>query len=329
MEINRDLVKRVFATLVLLLAFLIIFPITVLAATNYGDGTYGGGNYNVGDTPVPAATSAPTSNSSSVGAPQCTDTTPTGIIPWLYEANAKSGSEITLRFTNWQSPVDHFALEYGTGSNNYQFAAGNIGGNGTNSYTINSLSPNTTYYFRVRAGNGCAAGSWSNELSAKTLGSFSTNNLNITNTTIEPVSSQANPTPALKGTSQKSTTPTPTLAEGYKVNIKVKDTKGNAVENATVTLHSTPQTQKTNKDGIVTFTNVEQGNHTVDIAYNNYQGEQSINLTGDVKEFNVNVTIEPKNIFLSPQVLAVVGVLVLIIAFLAFRLAKKSKLRKL
>lgn len=33
---------------------------------------------------------------------------------------------------------------------------------GVMSITINDLNPNTTYYFKVRGGNGCAPGGWSN-----------------------------------------------------------------------------------------------------------------------------------------------------------------------
>ncbi len=35
-------------------------------------------------------------------------------------------------------------------------------------YTIRALKPNTTYYFSLRSGNGCATGAWGNTLSAKT-----------------------------------------------------------------------------------------------------------------------------------------------------------------
>jgi cobalamin biosynthesis Mg chelatase CobN len=33
---------------------------------------------------------------------------------------------------------------------------------------VNSLQPNTKYYFKIRSGNGCATGNWSNEISAQT-----------------------------------------------------------------------------------------------------------------------------------------------------------------
>src|SRR5207244_508639 len=36
-------------------------------------------------------------------------------------------------------------------------------------YTVNKLLPNTKYYFRVRGGNGCTTGDWSQTLIAKTV----------------------------------------------------------------------------------------------------------------------------------------------------------------
>lgn len=35
-------------------------------------------------------------------------------------------------------------------------------------YKINSLTPNTTYYFKVRGGNGCKPGNWSSWVKVKT-----------------------------------------------------------------------------------------------------------------------------------------------------------------
>jgi flagellar basal body rod protein FlgG len=43
-------------------------------------------------------------------------------------------------------------------------------------YTVNDLTPNTKYYFKVRAGNGCATGVWSGWLEAKTEGGVVTSN---------------------------------------------------------------------------------------------------------------------------------------------------------
>jgi hypothetical protein len=54
-------------------------------------------------------------------------------------------------------------------------------------YTIKELRPSTTYYFKVRGGNGCAPGGWSNTLSAKTEGY----------SIITPTPSQSMPSPTI------------------------------------------------------------------------------------------------------------------------------------
>ena len=98
----------------------------------------------------------------------CNDTTPGAKAPWLYDALSESKDSIRVYFTDAQDPVDKYVLEYGTEPGVYQFSSTNIGGKGTKTYLVEYLSPGKTYYFRVRGGNGCATGSWSNEISAKT-----------------------------------------------------------------------------------------------------------------------------------------------------------------
>ena len=66
-------------------------------------------------------------------------------------------------------PFDRYALVYGEESNSYTFGALNLGDAGTPSILIDDLSPDTTYYIRVRPDNGCAPGYLSNEVSATTL----------------------------------------------------------------------------------------------------------------------------------------------------------------
>lgn len=134
----------------------LLLPAQVFAST-YGSGIYGGGLYG-GMTPPPGTSPAEAG---------CTQSKP-GNAPWLYGAVAQSKTSVLLYFTDSADPIDHYVLEYGKKSGEYLFGASNIGKKGTRTYLVQSLTPNTTYYFRVRGGNGCATGAWSNEMSVKT-----------------------------------------------------------------------------------------------------------------------------------------------------------------
>ena len=64
------------------------------------------------------------------------------------------------------------------------------------------------------------------------------------------------------------------------------------VAGAEVTLHSTPRKAVTDVEGVASFTDVEPGQHRVLIAYEGHEGEQTVNLQGDVKTFDLTVTVE-------------------------------------
>lgn len=277
-------------------------------------------------------------------------------------------------------------LEFGTKSGEYPYGVQDMRVNSRSQMTflVQSLLPNTTYYFRVRGGNGCATGPWSNEISASTKSLVSFNQLNMTSELVpeeeigtseakscqtytvksgdnlwilaqdllgdgakykDIIDQNKDTYPSLETSNNLSTgwklkvncsgtsstggakEETKTTEEGYDVNVKVVDTKQKPVEGAEVTLHSTPRKATTDAKGIASFTNVEAGDHRVLIAYDGYEGEQSLNLSGDVKSFSLNVTIERKNVLVAPQVLAIIGVLFLVIislAFWVFRLRKNK-----
>ena len=105
-------------------------------------------------------------------ADSCTDKVPT-VIPELFEINLDNTSA-TLFFTPSDASSyfisfsqDPSAMEHG--------ALFNLSREGVQSATVNYLNPNTIYFFKVRADNGCAPGEWSNILMAKTsLSKFTT-----------------------------------------------------------------------------------------------------------------------------------------------------------
>ena len=111
---------------------------------------------------------AGTSTSNPPANNQCTDTPPASA-PILNSITAGLNS-VTLSWTEGLGPISYYLIAYGDQSGLYQYGNPNIGGQGTISYTINDLFPNQIYYFVVRAGNGCAPGPFSNELSTATSG---------------------------------------------------------------------------------------------------------------------------------------------------------------
>ncbi len=290
-------------------------------------------------TPTTSSGTGSTSGTSNPSAPGCGEVAPSSA-PWLYGAIAQNSTSILLYFTDAGDPVNSYALEFGTETGNYQWGATNIGGKGMRTYLVQSLQPNKTYYFRVRGGNGCATGAWSNELSAKTKGLIGFNQLQTIGFEFEtsPIApeeiieeiEEAEPAEIeneVVGSEEEIIEEAEEVEEGYKVNVKVTDDSNKPVEGAKVTIHSKVQEMTTDKDGIARFENVEPGDHRVLIAYSGFEGEQAINLTGDVKEFNLNVTVKPTNVFLAPPVIGFMiaaGVIILIMAGAIIRLMKKK-----
>lgn len=105
-----------------------------------------------------------------VAAPTCNDTKP-GSAPTLLNA-AAGVNNVTLNWSKAKNPVTYYLVNYSTTPGKFQFGNPNVGGADTISYQVEGLSGGTTYYFKVRAGNGCAPGDYSNELAAAPRGGF-------------------------------------------------------------------------------------------------------------------------------------------------------------
>jgi len=94
----------------------------------------------------------------------CYDSAP-GSAPRLTSAVASGSTQVTLTWTTAANPVTRYLVSYGLGQGQYVYGSPNVGGQGTTSYTVGSLSPGKRYYFVVQAINGCTPGHFSNEVS--------------------------------------------------------------------------------------------------------------------------------------------------------------------
>lgn len=296
-------------------------------------------------TPTPTPTGSSTSlsdpislTSTTMEASVCQETKPTNA-PWLYGAVTRGTTSIEVFFTDADEPYDHYALEYGTAPGNYQWAATDIGGSGTRTYIVESLQPNTTYYFRVRAGNGCATGEWSNELSATTKsrfwgfsgGTLDTETIDVeTRERVADVETRERVAEAEPGQDDPEAREQAEDEQlGYAVNIKVVDEAEEPVLGASVTLYSTPRETATNEEGVARFEDVEPGEHRVVIAYDGQTGEQRINILGDtdVEEIDFTIQIKTTSPFLDPWVIAVIASLVLGVVLVSVLLVRSRASR--
>ena len=90
----------------------------------------------------------------------CRDSKPISI-PDLFQINT-NGNSAKLFFSPVPS-MNHYYISFSTKSNAEDHSADvTLAPEGVQNYSITQLKPNTTYYFKVRAQNGCTSGDWSN-----------------------------------------------------------------------------------------------------------------------------------------------------------------------
>ena len=118
------------------------------------------------DIPYPSSSSNSSNSSnssSSTSTSICSEQKPSSA-PLIISANAGI-NEVTLNWDKAIDPVSYYLVAYGVEPGKYIFGNPNVGNKDTTSYSIQNLSGNTTYYFVVRAGNGCKPGDFSQEVS--------------------------------------------------------------------------------------------------------------------------------------------------------------------
>ncbi len=157
--------------------------------------------------PIATVASSVSVSSYDSSPPGCNNAVGSGT-PNLFEIHT-TGSTATLYFTPPYTPYLSFYIEYSDRSDvwNYGVEYSQAVSGGVLQYTIRALKPNTTYYFRLRSGNGCATGTWGNTLSAKTTSSVNVSNKYYKNTPSVRATPHVRITPATAGTVLSSPVP--------------------------------------------------------------------------------------------------------------------------
>lgn len=104
----------------------------------------------------------------SVGAPSCNTQAP-GSAPKIISAVTTGKNEITLSWTKAADPVNNYVIAYGVqkGKPLYGASIGNV-----TTFSVKGLSGGFTYFFKVRGGNDCQPGAYSEEIAVKVGGKF-------------------------------------------------------------------------------------------------------------------------------------------------------------
>ncbi len=100
-------------------------------------------------------------NFSPATAPVCTNEKPK--TPQIIHVIYINPTTVQIQWTPVATPVDSYLISYGRASGVAEYGNPRVSGERTSSIQISHLDPNSRYYFRVRALNGCMPGEYSNE----------------------------------------------------------------------------------------------------------------------------------------------------------------------
>lgn len=141
-----------------------------------------GDNYSVEFIPADFTINSQSNSSSSTnsssnppGAPVCNESAPS-LAPMNFRAVAGKNS-VTLYWDKPNTNFTYYLIAYSDQASADKYGNPNIGGPNTTSYTVGDLSAGTTYYFKIRTGNGCAPGPFSTIVSATPGGQVLTNTI--------------------------------------------------------------------------------------------------------------------------------------------------------
>lgn len=239
----------------------------------------------------------------------CRDNKPGEKVPSLFGAIPKDDATVTLYFTPADAPVSRYELEYGTSSGTYTQTVSDLGVNSKEvmTYEAKGLSNGTEYFFRVRARNGCAYGNWSNEISSKTGALIIRNALSMENTDFVTNEKKDTSSPEDTKKEEDSEEPEEIATDEKEVQLLIKDTQGNPLAGAKVTVGKT--TVITDEKGIARIKGLAAGENKLSIEHEGYSGEQTVYYQEDTPD-TIEVTVTQKDLHISSRIFIVAGMVI-------------------
>jgi hypothetical protein len=155
-------------------------------------------------TQTPTSTLTPTQNPTPTLNGACNDAAPAA--PTLISADSAGPHSVVLKWGGVTDSVSYYLVSYGTAAENYIYGNPNVGN--VTTYTVGSLSTGKTYYFAVKAVNGCTPGAYSNEISGVPGSSTPTPTVFVGEGEISPTG-ELSPTENLTPTQSAPITPVP------------------------------------------------------------------------------------------------------------------------
>lgn len=250
----------------------------------------------------------------------CSQEGPTGKLPWLYAIVPESHTTVRLYFTPSNPPFDHYAVAFGRSSGSQEYGADMIGDSSTRSYLVSDLQPDTTYYFKVRTGNGCAPSQWSNELSVTTKKRFEVAQLSFSNVEIADNEEELDEVAQAESEAKNADSDNEDAARGAQLTVTVVDGSSGRVAGVTVKLDN-EVIKQTDSNGQVSFGELKTGEHELVVTSDDYTGEQKLYISEGESKVDLTISIDEQSLFkqyLLPILFGLAGLLSLFLVWKLF-----------
>ncbi len=293
---------------------------TNATAIGYSSSTTYGSNLTNWTTTGPAESQESNSSESSsdssentAGSTGCSDVAPDGS-PDLFQIDTTADTAI-IYFTPLLSTDQYYVSFSSQTSAEEHGTQVQLGSDGVQRYTVNLLSPNTTYYFKVRGQYGCKPGNWSEIRVGQTKGN------QVQALVVQDVERGEPITDTEEIVLQ--TEPTKKEKE-YELTVTVRNQK-EPVVGAEVALASGEILGTTNELGEVTFSKVKQGKYALKVVQQAYAAEQEIEVRGDSDKFDILVNLDMGEQTRQKYLYAAVILAVLNLFLVGFLFLRKKK----